>query len=201
MDSKDKVEIPKDDINRDFWAHEMNIHKEELQLNYGNKINDATLKELSEKYSKSDKTLPNICVFYTRGECNRGSKCPYRHIKVDVNVNDEEVKKSNTGSNDPIAQKILSGVMDTELPKPPENKDIKTLFVGGVVDTISQDDLRNAVSSYGEVKKITTRYKQSCAFVTFSTRVGAELAMQALYDRLYVNDIKLKLIWSRYSNE
>jgi hypothetical protein len=26
MDKKYVVEIPKDEINRDFWAHEINIH-------------------------------------------------------------------------------------------------------------------------------------------------------------------------------
>ena len=26
MDKKFKIEIPKDEINRDFWAHEVNIH-------------------------------------------------------------------------------------------------------------------------------------------------------------------------------
>ena len=26
MDKKNIVEIPKDEINRDFWAHEVNIH-------------------------------------------------------------------------------------------------------------------------------------------------------------------------------
>ena len=155
---------------------------------------------MSKKYPLDQRNLPSVCTFYIRGECNRGKECPYRHDTIkDADLMEKDIKGRYTGINDPIAKKILGSVLDTELPKPPENKNIMTLFVGGVVDTISEQDLKNAVCSYGEVKKVKMLYKQSCSFLTFTTREGAELSMTALHDRFYINDVRLKLLWAKYS--
>ena len=153
---------------------------------------------MSKKYPTEKTTQPDICTFYKKGQCNRGNECPYRHEKPTKEADGNIVTKY-TGINDPIAKKILGTVLDTELPKPPDNKDIMTLFIGGVVDTISEQDLKNSVCSYGEVKKVKMLYKQSCAFLTFTSRIGAEIAMQALHDRFYINDTRLKLLWARYA--
>ena len=157
------------------------------------------MEELSKKYPAPSTTLPDICVFYKKGQCNRGLQCPYRHEKIEEKL--ANIQSKYIGMNDPIAKKILGTIMDSELPKAPDNKDIMTLFVGGIVDSITEQDLKNSVCSYGEVKKVKMLYKQSCAFISFTSRQGAEIAMQALHDRFYINDTRLKLLWARYAIE
>ena len=87
-----------------------------------------------------------MCSSFVRGECNRGKTCPYRHTDI-TDADLESLKKGNGsieqkiknryhGINDPVATKILSKIKERgKLPDPPEDKNITTLFLGGVKDT------------------------------------------------------------------
>lgn len=74
---------------------------------------------------------------------------------------------------------------------------ITTLYVGGVGQDITEDDIRDQFYSFGEVtsvKKVASRF---CAFVTFATRDAAERAAQELHNKLLVKGTRLKLMWGR----
>ncbi len=77
---------------------------------------------------------------------------PYRHENIDdedfesmkkgVNI-DERIRERFHGVNDPIAKKILDRVKEVNLPKAPEDPNITTLFIGGIEDVLSEEELKS----------------------------------------------------------
>ena len=57
------------------------------------------------------------------------------------------------------------------------------------------------MGSYGKVKHCKILYKQSCGFVTFATREHAELAIQALHDKFFLKNHRLKLLWAKHHHD
>jgi len=107
---------------------------------------------MSKKFGPSAKrNLPKVCTFYIRGQCTRGKLCPYRHENIDeedleslkkgVNV-EERIRERFHGINDPIAKKILDRVKEENLPKAPEDMNITTLFIGGVEESVNEEDIK-----------------------------------------------------------
>jgi pre-mRNA-splicing factor RBM22/SLT11 len=152
IDSTAVVAMPKDATNRDFWANTVNQQIDKLDLPYKNLEVHYSLAEVSKKFGPSAKrNLPKVCTFFIRGLCTRGTLCPYRHEKIDeedleslkkgVNV-EERIRERFHGINDPIAKKILDRVKESNLPKEPEDMNITTLFIGGVEEGISEDDIK-----------------------------------------------------------
>jgi pre-mRNA-splicing factor RBM22/SLT11 len=74
---------------------------------------------------------------------------------------------------------------------------ITSLYVGGVTPDITEDDLRDAFYTYGElagVRKVASRF---CAFVTFTERAAAEKAAEAQHNKLIIKGVRLRLMWGR----
>jgi pre-mRNA-splicing factor RBM22/SLT11 len=149
-----------------------------------------------------------VCTFYVRGECNRGTACPYRH--TDIAEEDLEGMKKGGGSieqkirdrfhgiNDPVAKKILDKVKETNLPTPPADLNISTLFIGGVTDdTIDEDSIKKQLEPFGKIKAIKMIHRQGCAFACFYARESAERAIEALYDRFFISNKRLKVLWAK----
>ena len=57
--------------------------------------------------------------------------------------------------------------------------------------------LRAAMESVGKIEGIKVVSKSHCAFVAFNSRESAEKAMNAMYDRFYLGERKLKLLWAK----
>ena len=75
--------------------------------------------------------------------------CPFRHEerKEEEHKNVEEsIWQRFEGKDDPLASWILK-----EKPKPPEDESIKTLFVGGIKQILSKQDLKDYFENYGKV--------------------------------------------------
>ncbi|KAF6240406.1 hypothetical protein COO60DRAFT_334013, partial [Scenedesmus sp. NREL 46B-D3] len=76
-------------------------------------------------------------------------------------------------------------------------RSITSLYVGGVTPDITEEDLKDAFYTYGEiagVRKVASRF---CAFVTFAERSAAEAAADGLANKLIVKGIRLRLMWGR----
>lgn len=57
---------------------------DKLDLPYKNPEIQSALAQIAKKFAPSVKrNMPHVCTFYVRGECGRGSLCPYRHEKID----------------------------------------------------------------------------------------------------------------------
>ncbi|CDW90257.1 pre-mrna-splicing factor rbm22 [Stylonychia lemnae] len=209
IEQKELVAMPKDQTNRDFWANTMNQNIEKLELPYKNPEVQEALSHVAKNHLPSYKrNQAHVCTFYVRGECNRGVACPYRH----TNITDEDLegmKKGNGsidqkirdrfhGVNDPIAKKILDKVKEANLPKPPDDLNITTLFIGGVTDeTVDDSTLRKLLEPFGKIKGIKMIHRQGCAFVSFHMRNSAERAIEAIFDRFFINNKRLKVLWAK----
>ena len=138
----EKIEVPRDTINRNFWAHQMTNNIEKLDLPY-NKEDIYPVLEKLKRDPNPKRNLPHICSFYVKGNCARGEGCPYRHEIPNINeLSEQNIKDRYYGLNDPVAKKILRGFGGDRPPIAPTDKRITTLFIGGLTDdSISEKDL------------------------------------------------------------
>lgn len=166
IDQKELVAMPKDATNRDFWANTINQNIDKVELPYKNPEVQQALAHMQRNFLPSYKrNQAHICTFYVKGECNRGKACPFRHTDItDEDLEsmkkgqgsiDERIRNRFHGINDPVAKKILDRVKEANLPTPPEDLNITTLFIGGVTDEgINEETLREQLEPFGKIKAI-----------------------------------------------
>ncbi|KAJ8501227.1 hypothetical protein OPV22_011779 [Ensete ventricosum] len=71
-----------------------------------------------------------------------------------------------------------------------------TVFVGGLDPDVSEDDLKEAFSHYGEVASVKIPVGKQCGFVLFVHRSNAEEAMQQLNGTI-IGKQTVRLSWGR----
>ncbi|XP_054797206.1 zinc finger CCCH domain-containing protein 25-like isoform X2 [Prosopis cineraria] len=170
----------------------------DYESSYGKvRPNDTILKlQRTTPYYKRNRA--HICSFYIRGECTRGAECPYRHeMPVTGELSQQNIKDRYYGVNDPVALKLLGKAGEMTSLEPPEDETIKTLYVGGLDARVSEQDLRDHFYAHGEIESIKMVLQRACAFVTYSTREGAEKAAEELSNKLVIKGLRLKLMWGR----
>lgn len=99
------------------------------------------LEKISRNNPQYDRNKPSVCTFWQKGECTRGSSCPFRHEDGPELQNAYNIKDRFYGVNDPIAKKILTTIENSKYIKPPEDKSITTL-VASLVDKDLVDELK-----------------------------------------------------------
>jgi len=86
---------------------------------------------------------------------------------------------------------------------PPDDEGITALWVGGLppdapgMAKIEKADLHDAFYAHGEISEIKIMPERRCAIVTYLQRKSAEEAATALYKKLTVKGLKLKLWWAK----
>eukprot|EP01083_Nonionella_stella_P094903 266395_1 len=166
-----------------------------------------------------ERNLPKLCSFFAKGECNRGSLCPFRH-EMPKDRNDPLAKQNTKdrfyGSNDPVAAKMIwkkkqieeqrraeriaaSGGKDGEAG---DERAVATCYIR--FDTrnestmnimISESDLRDQFYSHGEI--VSVRMHQSVgAFIEYTTGQAAELAIITMNHK-QINGRKILVSWAR----
>ncbi|KAL5712290.1 hypothetical protein ACHQM5_014479 [Ranunculus cassubicifolius] len=193
---------PMSDTNREFFAEEYD-RKARLGLDYESSSYEKvqpneTLLKLQRHAPYYPRNLPKVCSFYAKGKCTRGDECPYRHeMPITGELGKQNIKDRYYGHNDPVALKILNRVGEMPALVPPEDESIRTLYVGGVDNTIAEHDLLGQFFLYGEIESVKMVAQCSCAFVTYVSREGAEKAAEELSNKLVVNGKRLKLSWGK----
>lgn len=113
-------------------------------------------KEMLKQLARTDpyykRNRPHVCSFFAKGECKRGTECPYRSVGSSEHrttpvfiplrtcltilfLSRHEIPEKNTlsnqnikdryyGRNDPVARKILSGHATSQGLTPPEDESI-----------------------------------------------------------------------------
>ncbi|KAF5183070.1 Pre-mrna-splicing factor rbm22 [Thalictrum thalictroides] len=74
---------------------------------------------------------------------------------------------------------------------------IKTLYVGGIDNRITEQDLRDHFYAHGEIESVRMVLQRACAFVTYTSREAAEKAAEELSNKLVIKGLRLKLLWGR----
>jgi len=173
---------------------------------------EAVLERLKRDSGNFKRNRAKICSFFVKGTCTRGAECPYRHEMPeeghDKGFSMKNVRARYHGVDDPNAKKMLdrmngkasdSGATTSSL-EPPADRSIATLFVGGVGEGVSEDDIRAALEGAGELKSVKKLGARKCAFATFRKREGAEAAMRvhgAGGLRVATSDKPLTLLWGK----
>lgn len=166
------------------------------------KFNSAAPNELLNKLQRTQpyykRNEARVCSFFVRGECKRGAECPYRHEMPTAGpLSKQNIKDRYYGTNDPVAEKMLARASTMQRLTPPEDRTIMTLYVGGVKEGMSEDDLRDAFYPHGELKSVRIVANRNCAFVTYTTREGAERAAEKLANQLVIKGERLKVMWGK----
>lgn len=104
-------------------------------------------KEMLKQLARTDpyykRNRPQICSFFVKGECNRGTECPYRYVftacsqdhlskhcwtshemPVKNELSKQNIQDRYHGHNDPVARKILNQHASSMGLTPPEDKAI-----------------------------------------------------------------------------
>jgi len=198
--------IAKSDVNKEYFTQNM-------EREIANSDGTVAVGAVGKAQAPSDLLLrlarpapyykrnrPHICSFWVKGECKRGEECPYRHEKPtdpDDPLSDQNIKDRFYGTNDPVAAKLLNRIQESpemEAIKPPEDKTITTLYVGGLGILVDEDDLRNYFYQFGEIRLIYMANKQNCAFVQFSNRADAEAAAKKSAGKLVIKGKRYLLL-------
>ncbi|ESQ51468.1 hypothetical protein EUTSA_v10016591mg [Eutrema salsugineum] len=193
--------IPKSDVNREFFAEEHD-RKTRAGLDYESSFGkirpNDTIRMLQRTTPYYKRNRAHICSFFIRGECTRGAECPYRHEMPETGeLSQQNIKDRYYGVNDPVALKLLGKAGEMGTLESPEDQSIKTLYVGGLNSRVLEQDIRDQFYAYGEIESIRILAEKACAFVTYTTREGAEKAAEELSNKLVVNGQRLKLTWGR----
>ncbi|KAJ0948555.1 putative transcription factor C3H family [Helianthus annuus] len=190
--------IPKSDVNREYFVEEHDRRARaglDYESSYGKERPNDTILKLQRTTPYDKRNRAHICSFFIRGECTRGAECPYRHeMPVTSELSLQNIKDCYYGVNDPVALKLLNKAGEMPSLEPPEDESIRTLYIGGLDARVSEQDLRDNFYSHGEIESVKMVLQRACAFVTYTTREGAEKAAEELSNRLVIKGLRLKLM-------
>ncbi|KAH8963752.1 hypothetical protein BDL97_04G029100 [Sphagnum fallax] len=193
--------IAKSDVNREYFAEEQDRKARaglDYESSYGKARPNDTILKLQRTTPYYKRNQAHICSFFVRGECTRGAECPYRHeMPVTGELSQQNIKDRYYGVNDPVAAKLLRKAGEMPSLVPPEDMNIRTLYVGGLDERVSEEDLKDQFYGYGEIESIRMVPQRACAFVTYTSREGSEKAADNLANKLVIKGLRLKLMWGR----
>ncbi|KAF8643757.1 hypothetical protein AX16_008776 [Volvariella volvacea WC 439] len=201
-------DAPTSDINREYYAQNMEAKLEGNKSEMTSGRSGAAGKEMLKQLARTDpyykRNRPHICSFFVKGTCNRGNECPYRHEKpVENELSHQNIQDRYHGRNDPVAKKILSAHADAQGLKPPDDPKITSLFLSSLSPTSTELSIRTRVLQSlpgvdpSHIKNVVHVTKSRCAFVNFKDRATAELAAQAWANGLEIDEERITIKWGR----
>lgn len=203
-------EAPTSDINREYYAQNMESKMEDgtkSMMEVGNRASSAgkeMLKQLARTNPYYKRNRPHICSFYVKGECKRGSECPYRHEKpMENELSHQNIQDRYHGHNDPVAKKIMSTHATNQGLTPPEDETVTSLFLSSLPTDANEESIRTHVvnslphTPTSQLKSVVYVAKSRCAFVNFKDRPTAECAAQAWANGLDINGDRISVRWGR----
>eukprot|EP00298_Acanthocystis_sp_HF-20_P015051 c21007_g1_i2.p2 GENE.c21007_g1_i2~~c21007_g1_i2.p2 ORF type:complete len:444 (-),score=214.67 c21007_g1_i2:17-1348(-) len=196
-----KIDIPVSDSNKEWFAEHAELKTSLNDLPYGKVPPTETVLKLARTAPYYQRNRSHICSFFVKGQCTRGSECPYRHEMPSTGeLAHQDLKDRYYGQNDPVANKMLRQAKQINEVDPPEDETITSLYVGGVTPQITEEDIKNIFYCYGEIASIRMVIRSQCAFVNYILRKSAEKAMKKLSGKLIIKGTRLRLLWGRPQN-
>ncbi|KIP09080.1 hypothetical protein PHLGIDRAFT_103302 [Phlebiopsis gigantea 11061_1 CR5-6] len=201
-------EAPTSEINREYYAQNMETKLEGDKSLLGGTRASSAGKEMLKQLARTDpyykRNRPQLCSFFAKGECNRGSECPYRHeMPVQNELSKQNIQDRYHGNNDPVARKILNQHATRMGLAPPEDKAITSLFLTTLPTSATEDVIRSAVVQtlpnvpQTQIKSVVHVVKSRCAFVNFKDRETAELAAAAWSNGFEIEGQAVGVKWGR----
>ena len=194
---------PKSAVHREFFAEQLERQLAEGGDAGGRARPNEVLNKLARTAPYYARNKAKICSFFVKGTCNRGLECPFRHeIPTTGDLSKQNLQDRYHGVNDPVAKKMLARAKEMPTLAPPEDRSICTLYVGGLTDGISEEDLKGHFLAFGNLKSVRKIEAKRCAFVTYVARADAEAAAaKSLGGAVSVKGERLKLMWGKPANK
>jgi pre-mRNA-splicing factor RBM22/SLT11 len=178
-----------------------------LQLKGTSVAGKEMLKQLARSDPYYKRNRPHICSFFLKGECTRGSDCPYRHEQPPENAASSSAQQSIQdryhGTSDPVAKRLLTSYADTQGLAPPADTSITSLFLSSLSENATEASVRTAIVQSvpsldpQKIKSVVHVAKSRCAFANFKDRESAELAAVAWAPGFAVDGQKVTVKWGR----
>jgi len=196
------VAVPQSDANREWYAAQHALAVAQGTANAGNEEANKVLMRLARKGPQYERNLPKVCSFFSKGECNRGDRCPFRHEMPREGSNgnmDEDIRNRFYGKNDNVAAGMADRASERAKARiaPPSDPNVMTLWLGNLESAggANEDLLRSKFAVFGDLVSVRTSRDGSCAFVEFSSRAAAELAC-ASSQELDINGVRIVVNWA-----
>lgn len=202
--------VPQSMANRAWYTaqQERALAQGQNMVGEVNALAAAKLQEMANMEPRYERNMAKLCTFFARGECNRGSTCPFRH-EMPRDRNDPFAKQNTKdrfyGTNDPVANKILGRQRRREEAAKKEDADgydkaRATLYLRFQGDapypTLTEADLRDQLYSFGEIVSVRIQADKGQAFVEYTQPDAAELAI-ATMNRKTLLDRPIQVKWAR----
>ena len=182
------------------------------------------LRSMARMEPRYERNLPKLCSFFAKGECDRGSTCPFRH-EMPRDRNDP-LSKQNTkdrfyGTADPVAEKMMGRQKALQRKRAEEaaargggagdERAVSTLYVrysdrgeGGTTlppaPPLTEADVRDRFYSYGEIASVRIPGAGGggqAAFVEYTTADATELAIASTNRTSMGNGRQIYVSWAR----
>jgi pre-mRNA-splicing factor RBM22/SLT11 len=211
--------VPQSNANRAwYYAQQQRAIEQGNTTTSLNVMAHAQLQDMARMEPRYERNLPKLCSFFAKGECDRGSTCPFRHeLPRDRN---DPMSKQNTkdrfyGTNDPVANKIIGrkrrqdeqyqrqiGADNNNKDGGDEEDDIikTTVYVRFQGDApyplVNEMDVRDAFYSFGEIASIRIQSERGQMFIEYTQHEAAELVIASMNRKEFMNRI-IYTSWAR----
>lgn len=216
--------VPQSHANRSWYtAQQERALEQGRDLVPTNEFAHAKLQSMARMEPRYERNLPKLCSFFARGECDRGTKCPFRHeLPRDRNdpLSQQNTKDRFYGTTDPVAGKSIARQKRIEEKQNPsansntaekrggkgfDERSRTTLYVryhdrdrgGATIQTpkMAEGDVRDAFYSFGEIVAVRMHLDKG-AFVEFTQPQATELAI-ATMNRKEIQGASVFVAWAR----
>jgi pre-mRNA-splicing factor RBM22/SLT11 len=202
--------VPQSSANRAWYTAQQERALAQGQNMVGdvNSLAAAKLQEMANMEPRYERNMAKLCSFFARGECNRGSSCPFRHeMPRDRNdpFSNQHTKDRFYGTNDPVANKILGRLRRKEEAAKIEDADgydkaRSTLYLRFQGDApypaLTEPDIRDHFYSFGEIVSVRIQADKGQAFVEYTQPDAAELAIASM-NRKTLLERPIQVKWAR----
>lgn len=141
-------------------------------------------------YTKGTDHKSPICLFFARGCCYRGKKCPYLHCLP--SEKDHRIPTQDCFGRDKTTdyRDDMSGVGLLA-------RTNRTLYVSGIHMSDQIDDvLSTQFLEFGSIDKIKVLYGKGCAFVSYRLEAEAQFAKEAMDAQSLTGNDVLSVKWA-----
>jgi RNA recognition motif-containing protein len=83
---------------------------------------------------------------------------------------------------------------------PPADVTITTLWLGGLDESVTEEELREKFYQYGAIGSVRMVPGKGCAFLTFTSRKAAEDASAACKGSLMLRGMRVRVDWGKSSD-
>lgn len=141
-------------------------------------------------YTKGVEHKSPICIFFAKGCCYRGKKCPYLHrLPTDrdhrIPTQDCFGRDKTTDYRDDMGGVGLLGRTN------------RTLYVSGIHMSDHIEDVLSAnFGEFGSIDKIKVLYGKGCAFVSYRLETEAQFAKEAMDAQSLTGNDVLSVRWA-----